>query len=316
MRQITILAYEHCWAMNVMIVNDFFTIVSRLQNHLKQVPDFSCQIVSYDGNPVKSASDNVLLVDGSLSAVDNSDLVIIPPIDGNQLDHTVDGQDVIVDWLQQAGKQQIPLLSVTTGAFLLAEAGLLTNKLTATHWAFLTHFRKRFQHLKFISNKSYTYSGDIYSTGTFSGCLDVLLHYVAQHKGEQFAQLCAAHSLLTSPEQISPALPGKRNHDDEAILKVQDWIEENHNKDVSIPELADKFAFSERNLKRRFKLATQVSLIQYLQAVRLEKAKRLLIATDRSVSEIAYAVGYENCSFFIRLFKRHLGMTPKQWRHF
>jgi transcriptional regulator GlxA family with amidase domain len=298
----------------VMIVNDFFTIVNRLQSHHNQTLSFSCQIVSVDGNAVNSASGNLIQVDAALAEVETTDLVIIPPIEGQKLGHDVNGKDELILWLQRIDERNIPIVSISTGAFLLAEAGLLENKLVATHWAFLKYFRKTYPNTHFTTNKSYTLAKNIYSTGSFNGCMDVLLHYVSLTKGEHFAQQCAAHSLLTSPELLPPVLLGKRNHLDEAIIDVQDWIEENYNKGFLILELANKFAFSERNLKRRFTLATGISPIKYLQEVRLEKAKRLLISTDQSVSCIAYSIGYENCSFFIRLFKRNLGVTPKQWR--
>ena len=300
--------------MNVMIVKDFFSIVGRLQSHHNQTLSFSCQIVSHDGNTVTSASGNVINVDAAVDDIETVDLIIIPPIEGKQLGGKVNGQCEIVKWLQQKNNSNIPIVSVSTGVFLLADAELLTNKLVATHWAFIKYFRKKYPATNFISNKSYTFSDNIYSTGTFTGCMDVLLYYIATTKGEYFAQQCAAHALLTSPELLTPVLLGKRNHSDEAIIKVQDWIEENYNKHFSILDLATKFAYSERNLKRRFKLSTGLSPIQYLQNVRIEKAKRLLIASDRSVLDISYTIGYENCSFFIRLFKRTLGVTPKQWR--
>lgn len=314
MNHITILTYEHCWAMNVMIVNDFFSIVQRLQNHHNQAQSYVCQIVSYDGRTIKSASDNVLNVDASMSEIETTDLIVIPPIVGNKLGGEMNGKADIIEWLKVHNSQNTPIVSVSTGAFLLGDAGLLNNKLVATHWAFIKYFQTTYPQTHFISNKTFTLSDNIYSTGTFDGCLDVLLQYITQTQGDSFAQQCAAHSLLTSPDSVTPVLLGKRNHSDQNIGKVQDWIEENYNQTFTILALASQFRFSERNLKRRFKLATEISPNQYLQQVRLEKAKKLLIATERSVSEIAYAVGYENKSFFIRLFKRHLGVTPKQWR--
>jgi len=314
MNHITILTYEHCWAMNVMIVNDFFSIVQRLQSYHHQAQSYVCQIVSFDGNTITSASDNVLNVDTSMSEIKTTDLIVIPPIVGDRLGSKINGKEEIIQWLKEHNSKSTPIVSVSTGAFLLGDAGLLNNKLIATHWAFIKYFQTTYPLTHFMSNKSYTLSENIYSTGTFDGCMDVLLQFITQTQGDSFAQQCAAHSLLTSPESITPVLLGKRNHSDQDISKVQDWIEDNYNKTFSILALAKKFSFSERNLKRRFKIATEISPIQYLQQVRLEKAKKLLIATERTVSEIAYAVGYENKSFFIRLFKRHLGVTPKQWR--
>ena len=78
-------------------------------------------------------------------------------------------------------------------------------------------------------------------------------------------------------------------------------------------DLAQQFNFSERNLKRRFQLATQISPNQYLQQVRVDKAKKLLLTTDMNIHQIAYEVGYENVSFFIRIFKKVTACTPTQW---
>ena len=91
-------------------------------------------------------------------------------------------------------------------------------------------------------------------------------------------------------------------------------MEQNYCKALSIADLAIAFGFSERNLKRRFKLATGLSPILYLQKVRLEKAKKLLLLGKPNINDIAYAVGDHNVSFFIRLFKKHQGVTPNQWR--
>lgn len=78
-------------------------------------------------------------------------------------------------------------------------------------------------------------------------------------------------------------------------------------------DLAQQFNFSERNLKMRFQLATQISPNQYLQQVRVDKAKKLLLTTDMKIQQIAYEVGYENVSFFIRIFKKVTACTPTRW---
>lgn len=314
MINIYVLAFEHCWSMNVAMVSDFFTIIERLQKHHKQPLGFRCQIISYDGNSVCSASGKSVEVDAALTSTTQPDLIIIPPIDGDKLNDEISGSVEILEWISKQNTEKTPIASITTGAALLAKAQLLKGKVVATHWAFLKQLRNAHPETNFVSNKSFCYVDNIYSTGTFNGCMDVLLHFISQAKGEHFAQQCAAHSLLSSPELLPPTLLNKRNHQDARILRVQDWIEENFNKNITVLSMANIFAFSERNLKRRFKLATGVSPIKYLQQSRLEKAKGLLLASELSISEIAYAVGYENCSFFIRLFKRNLGVTPNQWR--
>ncbi|WP_434513755.1 helix-turn-helix domain-containing protein [Dechloromonas sp. ARDL1] len=104
------------------------------------------------------------------------------------------------------------------------------------------------------------------------------------------------------------------NHCDDAILKVQEWIEANYALDLTIESMGREVGMTERTLKRRFRLATRLSPNVYLQKVRIDKAKKLLLATDLSIKAIAYEVGYENVSFFVKIFKTHVGQTPALWR--
>lgn len=94
---------------------------------------------------------------------------------------------------------------------------------------------------------------------------------------------------------------------------MQEWIETNDVEPLTIVRLAAHAGMGERTLKQRFRQATGLSAIQYLQLVRIDKAKKLLIATGKRVKEIAGDVGYENTSFFMRLFRGEVGRTPAQW---
>ncbi len=129
-----------------------------------------------------------------------------------------------------------------------------------------------------------------------------------------FAQLCATHFLVSPPAQLNSILPGTRNHGDEAILKAQDWMALNQGQAITIQQLACEASMAERTLKRRFKLATGFSPTVYLQMLRVEKAKKLLLTTEQAIKAISYEVGYENVSFFVRIFKQQTGNTPSTWR--
>ena len=104
-------------------------------------------------------------------------------------------------------------------------------------------------------------------------------------------------------------------HLDADILAVQDWLDGHHAETLTIDGLAQQFGYSSRTLKRRFALATGSSPNKYLQEIRIAKAKKLLSLSDLSSKEIAYAVGYDNHCHFSRLFKRHCGLTPMEWKH-
>ena len=154
----------------------------------------------------------------------------------------------------------------------------------------------------------------IYTTGSFEAGINVLLAIVSEDKGDRFSQRCATHLLISEPKRLSPILPNYHVHKDDRIMQVQDWIDSNFQNFIRIADLAQMFNFSERNLKRRFSLATGTSVNKYIQEVRVDKAKKMLLTTEATIKDIAIAVGYENDSFFSRLFKKITGLTPAKWR--
>lgn len=313
MKRVAIVAYDGCWAMSLMMIKDFFHVVALLEARQRQIATYQVEILSIDGLAKQSASGTQIDVDGHIMLDRIYDLVIIPSFEGNQLATlTLQSHDLVL-WVRSLIQQQIAILAVTTGVYFIAATKLADHILLATHWAFIRELNGLFPSCSFTKKRNYLHAGSIYSTGTLLGTFDALLGIVAQHKGDYFAQLCASHLLMTSPQSLNPVLPMYRNHCDEAVLQVQDWLDEHCAAENKIADLAQQFNFSERNLKRRFQLATQISPNQYLQQVRVDKAKKLLLTTDMNIQQIAYEVGYENVSFFIRIFKKVTACTPTQW---
>lgn len=314
MKRIAILAFPGCWAMSLYSALDFFRIVALLEAHVGLGQGYRVEVLSEGGTPVLSASGPAIVADAGLAGEGGYDLAIVPAVEGPRIDRLLAHSATTMEWLAAHLRRGAPVLALTTGSCLLAATGQVDGTLLATHWAYLRHLQALFPRCCFTAHESYVQVGTIYSAGSLDGGFEALLALVAQDRGDPFAQLCAAHLLVSEPRRLQPLLPGHRNHQDEAVLRVQEWLETHHAEPLPIAALARRFGFSERNLKRRFQVATGISPNQYLQRVRIDKAKKLLIATRLSVKEVAYEVGYENASFFVRLFRRELGRTPAQWR--
>ena len=311
---VSLVAYRRCWSMNLTTLKDFVHIAAILERKLYQQQFISCRIVSVDGKNVESASGLRLEVDGKLEDLDAPDLIVLPAMEGSAIDEGLDGEPKLLSWLAAQKARGTAILALSTGVEWLGRAGLLEQQVVATHWAFLPLFKKRYPQCRFVSHGSFMESDRLFSTGSLNGGVDVLLHLLASYRGDQFTKQCAAHGLLVSPDYAAPVLPGMRNHLDSVILKMQSWIEELYRENLTIERAAAEFGLSGSSLKRRIKAATGLSFTQYLQAVRVEQAKRLLLSTGDSVQTISYRVGYENQSFFIRLFKARTGMTPRTYR--
>lgn len=314
MKKVAILAYDGCWAMSVFSATDFFRIVTLLDKHLHREQSYHVDVLSADGSDVRSASGHVIVPDGAVAGSSGYDLIVIPPIEGIRLSEDFVPDVGVVTWLSARKQEGARLLALTTGAIYVAATGLADNVLMATHWAFVRHLKKRYPNCQFVAHPSFLHADGIWTTGSLNGGFDALLEVIAQDRGGQFAQLCATHLLVSPPEKLNPVLPGHRNHYDDAILQAQEWIESHYAQAITIERMGREVGMTERTFKRRFQLATGLSPNRYVQKVRVEKTKKLLLATDLSIKAIAYEVGYENVSFFVRVFKTQVGMTPAQWR--
>jgi len=314
MKKVAILSYDGCWAMGVFSVTDFFRIVALLEQHLGLAQTYAVEVLSFDGQEIYSASGHMIQPDAAITDANDYDLLVIPPIEGVRLAAGFTPERRLLTWLAARHKRGARLLAMTTGVCFVAAAGLAEHQLLATHWAYVRQLKKQYPTYQFIAQQSFLQAESIWSTGTLNGGFDALLEILAQDRGDQFSQMCATHLLVSAPERLNPILPGHRNHGDEAILRLQDWIESHHAESLTIERMGREVGLAERTLKRRFQLAIKLSPILYVQKVRIDKAKKLLLATNQSVKAIAYEVGYENVSFFVRLFRTHVGQTPAEWR--
>ncbi|EZP05796.1 helix-turn-helix domain-containing protein [Pseudomonas aeruginosa] len=312
MKEVAVLAYDGCWGMGVFAVADFFRIVSLLEAHIGLEPSFRVRILA-SAREVTVASGHSLRADAILEIDADCDLLVIPAIEGARLAGFVPDAASLA-WIAQRIDAGARVLALTTGAAWLAASRRADGLLLASHWAYVRQLARRYPQCRFIGQRSYLQADGLYTTGSLGGCFDALLEIIARERGDRFSQLCATHLLVADAQRLSPILPGRRNHRDESILALQDWIEANHAEPLGLERMAAQAGLALRTLKRRFGAATGLSPIRYLQQVRVDRAKKLLLVTPLSIREIAYEVGYENVSFFVRLFRKEAGDTPSHWR--
>ncbi|MBH9386551.1 helix-turn-helix domain-containing protein [Pseudomonas aeruginosa] len=298
--------------MGVFAVADFFRIVSLLEAHIGLEPSFRVRILA-SAREVTVASGHSLRADAILEIDADCDLLVIPAIEGARLAGFVPDAASLA-WIAQRIDAGARVLALTTGAAWLAASRRADGLLLASHWAYVRQLARRYPQCRFIGQRSYLQADGLYTTGSLGGCFDALLEIIARERGDRFSQLCAPHLLVADAQRLSPILPGRRNHRDESILALQDWIEANHAEPLGLERMAAQAGLALRTLKRRFGAATGLSPIRYLQQVRVDRAKKLLLATPLSIREIAYEVGYENVSCFVRLFRKEAGDTPSHWR--
>jgi len=203
------------------------------------------------------------------------------------------------------------------GAFLLAETGLLDGKSATLHWGFTEIFRKRYPQVSLEPDKMYIDHGRLYCSAGVSAGMDLSLYLVDKFCGRKAAVESAKTMVLDmGRERQTPydCYFVSKDHGDSLIVEAQEWIEQHQTEAIDYDWLAQKFRMSRRSLERRFKNAVGITPLGYLQKLRVEYAKHLLEEGTQTFNEITYQVGYEDISFFRKIFIRLTGLRPKEYQ--
>jgi transcriptional regulator GlxA family with amidase domain len=248
------------------------------------------------------------------------DIVCIPDFFVNPGDNVAGRYDPEAQWLRDMHTDGAILGSACSGAVLLGEAGLLTDREATIHWGYVATLTRNYKGVRVSANKSLVLSGEaqrVLMAGGGSSWQDLALYLIARYVGMREAIEVARVYLLQwhdMGQQPFAQLMGLRKTDDAIINECQEWIAVNYRNASPIAALTEISGLPGRTFARRFKVATGLTPMDYVHGMRLEEAKQMLETTETPVEAIAVEVGYQDTSFFTRLFRRRVGLTPAQYR--
>jgi len=316
LRRVSILAIDGIFASTLMQAKDFFHLASlRYGKQLGQgfKPAFETRLVSPDGKEVRSFSDVVIPVDGVL---EHSDIIILPAF-VEDFDTLREHCPHILPSLREQHARCAVLCGEASGVFWLGDAGLLDGKEATTYWRFFNEFAERFPNVLLNQEKHLTDADNLYCAGgTISAC-DLYIYLIERFCGAHVAQTVARDILYEVQRSYAPGrigFGGQKLHQDVIILQIQHWLEEHFADKFRFEDVAREHGMSIRNFMRRFQTATGDKPLHYLQRLRIETAKGLLSGSRKSIKTISYEVGYDDASFFARLFRQHTDLSPNQYR--
>jgi len=265
---------------------------------------------------VRTGARFTLQPDAALQDIDRTDLVFIPSC-GLELDAVLAREQEAIDFIRVQHERGARVAGVCSGVGLLAAAGILDGRMATTHWALAGAYADRFPRVDWRPQEMITEDAGIYCGGGVNAALDLSLHLVERLVDRDTATHCSRALLIEMPRECQAGfavLPTGTPHTDMAIRRAEDWIRNHCAEDFSTAVLAKLLGMSSRNFVRRFKAATGLTPVDYMQRLRLRAAKRLLEEAHASVQEISSSVGYTDVPFFRALFKRHTGMSPAEYR--
>ncbi|MFD1913926.1 GlxA family transcriptional regulator [Halodurantibacterium flavum] len=220
-------------------------------------------------------------------------------------------------WLRDQHSAGAMLCSVCAGAFVLAETGLTDGRRMTTHWAFARQLAARFPKVKLAEEHMVLDEGDIMTAGGILAWTDLGLTLVGRLLGPA-AMLATARFLLVEPPRQSQRpfaqFVPRFDHGDDVIRKAQYHIHAHAAKMQGVGDLPEMMGMTARTFLRRFSAATGFTPVEYLQQVRVAKARESLERTLDSVDRIAWDVGYSDPAAFRKLFHKLSGMSPAAYR--
>jgi transcriptional regulator GlxA family with amidase domain len=280
------------------------------------VPWYSLAICAVEPGPVKTQIGFSIQADGTLADVALADTVIVPPIvppDGGPVDPR------IITAIADAHRRGARMVSLCTGAFLLAEAGVLDGRKATTHWSSADRLAAEYPAIDVDPKVLYVDSGGVLTSAGSAASIDLCLHLVRADYGADIANR-VARTLVVPPHRdggqaqyVSMPLTAEQ-HDAHSLAHVLTWAQERLNQDLNVQTLAGHAAMSPRTFARRFSDLTGSTPHRWLCRQRVLLAQRLLETTDVAVEQIADQCGLGTAANLRLHFRAEIGVSPAAYR--
>jgi transcriptional regulator GlxA family with amidase domain len=322
--KVAIIAVPEVTASTLFGMFDLFSSPGRDYQFITQgIPGEQCMtpfIVARGQEGFAAANGIPVLPHHSFDTAPCPDIVCIPDFFVNPGDSVAGQYGPEAQWLRKVYDEGAVLASACSGTVLLGEAGLLANCDATIHWGYAKTLTNNYPGVKVRLNQSIVMSGEaqrLVMAGGGTSWQDLALYLIARHVGLREAVEVAKTYMLQwhdLGQQPFATLASFRQTEDAVIKRCQSWIAENYRAASPVAAMMRLSGLPQRSFIRRFRDATGMTPLDYIHALRLEEAKQMLETSEESIEAIANEIGYEDTSFFGRLFRRKVGIAPGQYR--
>lgn len=316
MKEVVILVPETAIPGAIVDPKYMFTAVNEFYKSAGHSPFFNIRLAGLKKKVNLDHGSLTIHPDVLIHDIKKADLILIPALSGN-MQEAIHKNKTYIPWLVQQYQSGAEIASLCVGSFLLAATGLLNNKSCSTHWLFAADFRNLFPEVNLTHDKIITEQNGLYSSGGATSYWNLLLYLVEKHTSREMSIMASKFFLLEMGRNSqSPFVmfQGQKNHEDDQIVKAQEYIEQYYHQKITVEDLASRFDIGRRTFERRFKKATNNTVVEYTQRVKIEAAKKLLETTRMTISEVMHNTGYADTKAFREVFKKITGLSPTDYK--
>jgi transcriptional regulator GlxA family with amidase domain len=279
-------------------------------------PRYDFVLASAEGGPVPTSSGFKVLTTAGPRTIRKADTVVVPgygPIDGPP-------PDPVLDALRAAGRRGARVISICTGAFALAYAGLLDGHRATTHWADADRLATCFPEIEVDPDVLFIDEGQVMTSAGVAAGLDLCLHVIRCDHGAEVANAMARRTVIAPHRDGGQAqfidLPLPPPVEGTADLgATRAWALERLHEPIDVATLARHAVVSPRTFARRFRAETGTTPHRWLLHQRILQARRLLESSDASIEEVASRCGFGSAASLRAHFKRQTGTSPLAYRN-
>lgn len=296
--------------------------VFRTATRLGASPGYRTVVATKGGNAVRSESGVQIGADASVESLrrQRSPVDTVLVIGGLGVHDAAADTSFVAD-VGALSRRAARTASVCTGAFVLAEAGILDGRKATTHWASSERLGQTYRDVEVVSDRIYVRDGNVWTSAGVTAGIDLALAMVEADHGAELAHEVAGWLVVFARRpggqaQFSAQLRTQPARTP-AIAAIQQWLPDHLTEELTVDALAGRATMSLRTFARCFRAETGTTPAAYVEALRIEAARRLLETSDLTVSAVARAVGLKHAETLHRAFRRAVGTTPERYReHF
>lgn len=317
MKHISILVPESAVLAAVDDPRHMFSMVNNFLKEAGREPLFKVEMVGMSREVKLHDGRFTVHIDKLLDEVKKTDLVFIPALSG-KIEVALEKNRAMIPWIIEQYNGGAEVASLCVGAFMLASTGLLNGRKCSTHWRAATAFRNMFPEVTLVDDRIITEEERLYTSGGAHSYWNLLLYLVEKYTDRATAILAAkvfAVEIDRTSQSPFMMFNAQVRHDDEPVKRVQEFIEKNYDEKITVAQLAAMVSIGRRNFERRFKKATSNTVVEYMQRVKIEAAKKNFETSRKNVNEVMYDVGYSDIKAFRTIFRKVTGLSPLEYRN-